>query len=72
MAAHEAHDGESTTGPDSEGTGAETEDMKRKFREALDAKKELHHGSESAVDPGKIHETHGQAAHKREFRRKSG
>lgn len=53
-------------------TQAQTEDTKRKFREALDAKKERHHGSEEAIDGGKIHEPHGPAAQKRVFRRKSG
>jgi membrane-associated protein len=53
--------------------GAASEETKRKFREALDRKKQnakdrpAHLEGESAV-----HEAHGRADLKREFRRKSG
>jgi|GEM_PF-303924 len=53
--------------------GAASEETKRKFREALDRKKQnaqdrpAHLDGESAV-----HEAHGRADQKREFRRKSG
>jgi hypothetical protein len=57
----------------SSNTGA-SEETKRKFREALERKKknaagrgEAHLNGESAV-----HDTHGRADHKRDFRRKSG
>ncbi len=52
---------------------AAPDEMKRKFREALDKKNaasrtgEAHLNGESVV-----HGAHGQAGHKREFRRKSG
>jgi len=54
-------------------TGSASDEMKRKFREALEKKNahsrkgEAHMDGESAV-----HQAQGQAGHKREFRRKSG
>ncbi|MDE0547159.1 DUF5302 domain-containing protein [Microbacterium sp. C7(2022)] len=52
--------------------GAASEDMKRKFKEALDKKNAQHREGESHLDgESAIHETHG-AVTKREFRRKSG
>jgi hypothetical protein len=51
------------------------DEMKRKFREALERKRNQHAGSGEegrAVDPSKIHGAHGPAASKRSFRRKSG
>jgi hypothetical protein len=50
------------------------EEMKRKFREALDRKNQAHAEGQSngGQDPGKIHGTHGPAASRRNFRRKSG
>jgi hypothetical protein len=59
--------------------GAEPEapedEMKRKFREALERKKRAH--SDAAAggqgkDPSKIHGAKGPAASRRSFRRKSG
>ena len=50
------------------------DEMKRKFREALDRKNQAHaegQGSGSQ-DTGKIHGAHGPAASRRNFRRKSG
>jgi hypothetical protein len=51
------------------------DDVKRKFREALERK----HGREAdadasgdARDPSKIHSAHGPVQNKRSFRRKSG
>jgi len=50
------------------------DDVKRKFREALDRKR----GQQAAAQAGdgkdasKIHGAHGPAASRREFRRKSG
>ncbi|HLH82693.1 MAG TPA: DUF5302 domain-containing protein [Trebonia sp.] len=48
--------------------------MKRKFREALDRKRQIHaEGSgQGGRDAGKIHGAHGPAAGRRQFRRKSG
>lgn len=59
-----------------ETTQEEPEDeMKRKFREALEAKRSQHASAEAGgrgKDPSKIHGAHGPAANKRSFRRKSG
>ncbi|GAA3075910.1 hypothetical protein VR41_03795 [Streptomyces sp. NRRL B-1568] len=51
------------------------DDVKRKFREALDRKRS--HASEANAsgqsrDGSKIHGTHGKAGGQRSFRRKSG
>ncbi|HWG23483.1 DUF5302 domain-containing protein [Actinospica sp.] len=54
---------------------AETEqdEVKRKFREALERKQALRHRTETAAGTsGKAHGAHGQAGGKRSFRRKSG
>jgi hypothetical protein len=52
--------------------GAASDDMKRKFREALDKKNAQHREGEAHLDgDSPIHGTHG-AKTKREFRRKSG
>ena len=50
------------------------DELKRKFREALEAKRDgAGKGSNGgAGDQSKIHGTHGQAGNKRQFRRKSG
>lgn len=49
-----------------------SEEMKAKFRAALDRKK-AHAGRESSGEgEGKVHEAHGPAAAQRMFRRKSG
>jgi hypothetical protein len=50
------------------------DEVKRKFREALDRKREAHADGQGngAHDPGKIHGAHGPAASRRSFRRKSG
>jgi len=50
------------------------DDVKRKFREALDRKKQAHADGQGngGHDPGKIHGVHGPAASRRNFRRKSG
>ena len=50
------------------------DDVKRKFREALDRKREIHAEGSAAGgrDPGKIHDAHGPARSRRDFRRKSG
>ena len=48
------------------------DDMKRKFREALERKRGNHASAESADHTGKVHGSHGPAASRRSFRRKSG
>ncbi len=51
---------------------AASEEMKRKFREALDRKNAQHRDGEAHLDgDSPVHGTHG-AMTKREFRRKSG
>jgi hypothetical protein len=51
---------------------ADFDDMKRKFREALERKRGAHASAEGADHTGKVHGTHGPAASRRSFRRKSG
>jgi hypothetical protein len=50
------------------------DEVKRKFREALDRKKQEHADGQGdgGHDTGKIHGAHGPAASRRNFRRKSG
>jgi Family of unknown function (DUF5302) len=50
------------------------DEMKRKFRAALDRKKEQHAAAtaEGAEKTGKVHGAHGPASMRRSFRRKSG
>jgi hypothetical protein len=50
------------------------DDMKAKFRAALDRKRGEHTAAnaEGAQDTGKVHGAHGPAASRRSFRRKSG
>ena len=56
------------------GVGADLEDMKRKFREALERKRGAQAGAnaEGAQETGKVHGSHGPAPTRRSFRRKSG
>ncbi len=67
--------------PASEATeAAETEapaqpdldDTKRKFREALERKRGNHASAQGVDNTGKVHGSHGPAASRRSFRRKSG
>jgi hypothetical protein len=53
---------------------ADMDDLKRKFREALDRKKDQHASAnaEGAQGTGKVHDAHGPASSRRSFRRKSG
>jgi hypothetical protein len=55
-------------------TGADFEEMKRKFREALDRKRgaQSSANAEGAQETGKVHGSHGPASVRRSFRRKSG
>ena len=50
------------------------DEVKRKFREALDRKRQVHAEGQGngGQDTGKIHGAHGPAASRRNFRRKSG
>src|ERR1700722_20324481 len=61
---------------DEHGAGAnpDLDEMKRKFRAALDRKRGTHAtgNAEGAQDTGKVHGSHGPAASRRSFRRKSG
>jgi hypothetical protein len=69
---HEADEHEA----DEHGAGAnpDLDEMKRKFRAALDRKRGTHASAnaEGAQDTGKVHGSHGPAASRRSFRRKSG
>lgn len=50
-----------------------TEEVKRKFKEALERKNQQHAKSAEHLDGrSKATAAHGNASHKREFRRKSG
>jgi hypothetical protein len=64
------------TGADSKAArpGADFDDMKRKFREALERKRgaQTAANAEGAHDTGKVHGSHGPASTRRSFRRKSG
>jgi hypothetical protein len=51
---------------------ADFDELKRKFREALDRKHGAHASAEGAHDTGKVHGSHGPAVSRRSFRRKSG
>jgi Family of unknown function (DUF5302) len=51
---------------------ADLDEVKRKFREALERKRSEHASAEGADHTGKVHGTHGPAASRRSFRRKSG
>ena len=50
------------------------DEVKRKFREALDRKHQAHAdgSAQGSRDPSKIHGAHGPAGSRRSFRRKSG
>ena len=63
----EAHHGDGEAKPD-------LDEVKRKFREALDRKRQAHAEGQGrgGQDTGKIHGAHGPAASRRSFRRKSG
>jgi Family of unknown function (DUF5302) len=47
-------------------------DTKRKFREAPERKRGNHASAEGVDHTGKVHGSHGPAASRRSFRRKSG
>jgi hypothetical protein len=55
--------------------GGPEDDVRRKFREALDRKRGQHADKSAGgegKDPSKIHGAHGPARSQRSFRRKSG
>jgi hypothetical protein len=58
--------------PEPEGS---EDEVKRKFREALDRKREKqaeHSGGRGGKNAGKVNGAHGPAGNRRSFRRKSG
>jgi hypothetical protein len=58
--------------PEPEGS---EDELKRKFREALERKRERHaepNGGRGGKNAGKVNGAHGPAASRRSFRRKSG
>jgi hypothetical protein len=56
------------------GADGDFDDMKRKFREALERKRgaQTAANADGAQDTGKVHGSHGPASTRRSFRRKSG
>jgi len=74
-----AQDAASAATAEGDGAGADSakpdiDEVKRKFREALDKKRQVHAEGQDqgGRDPSKIHGAHGPAASRRNFRRKSG
>ena len=66
---------EASTAQDADGPAKpDIDEVKRKFREALERKREVQSEGQGrgARDPNKIHGAHGPAASRRSFRRKSG
>lgn len=63
-----------TEAQDGDGAKPDIDEVKRKFREALDRKREAHADGQGrgGQDSGKIHGAHGPAGGRRSFRRKSG
>jgi len=65
----DAAEQENSTPPSAE---TDFDELKRKFREALDRKRDSHASAEGAHETGKVHGSHGPAVSRRSFRRKSG
>ena len=63
---------EEEAGAPAEAAKPDIDEMKRKFREALERKRGNHASAEGADHTGKVHGSHGPAASRRSFRRKSG
>jgi hypothetical protein len=63
-----------TPDPDTGAGKPEIDDVKRKFREALERKREqhAHANADGTQATGKVHDAHGPASSRRSFRRKSG
>ena len=57
-----------------DGVKPEVNDLKHKYREALDRKRDqqAHANADAAQSGGKVHDAHGPARSRRSFRRKSG
>lgn len=75
VTAADAHEAQPPEAPAEGDEGKpDLDEVKRKFRAALDRKREIHaEGSgKGGQDSGKIHGAHGPARHDRQFRRKSG
>jgi Family of unknown function (DUF5302) len=73
----DAHDAQPTDAAGRAGDAAPSDradfdELKRKFREALDRKHGAHASAEGAQDTGKVHGSHGPPVSRRSFRRKSG
>lgn len=60
--------------PDDATAPAPEDDVKRRFREALDRKNARHHASAAAGETGdsKVHAAHGPQSNQKTFRRKAG
>ncbi len=69
--AEAAHPDGAPPGPEGK-TEDDLDDLKRRFREALDRKRDAHASAEGAKDTGRVHGSHGPAVSRRSFRRKSG
>ena len=67
-----AEAGEEGAGSHAEAAKPDLDEMKRKFREALERKRGTHASAEAVDHTGKVHGSHGPAASRRSFRRKSG
>jgi len=63
---------EEEAAPHADAAKPDLDEMKRKFREALERKRGSHASAEGADHTGKVHGSHGPAASRRSFRRKSG
>jgi len=66
--------GSPAAGGAEEAKPSDIDEVKRKFREALDRKHQAHAdgSAQGSRDPSKIHGAHGPAGSRRSFRRKSG
>jgi len=59
--------------PESPGSPESQDDVKVRFREALERKQAMNRTGEGHADArSKVHDAHGPAAGRRQFRRKSG
>ena len=63
---------EEEAGSHAEAAKPDIDEVKRKFREALERKRGNHASAEGADHTGKVHGSHGPAASRRAFRRKGG
>jgi hypothetical protein len=69
-----ADEGAEPAAEHADGEKPDIDDVKRKFREALDRKKQFHSEGQGkgGHESGKVNGAHGPAASRRNFRRKSG